>query len=218
MTAKSEQTRQLVIDTALGMFRERGFEKTTMRAIAQEASISLGSAYYYFESKDDLVQELYSRIQLEHRATAINAIRTESSLSKRLQAVFAAGFTVMEPYHDFGTAFLQTAISPSNTASPFHEASSDSREDAIELFRLALDGASPATPASLRQDLPELLWLGYMALVFFWVNDRSENQYRSKALANGIAPLITRLLTLAKLPIARKVVEDAVSLIRKARS
>ncbi|WP_324606735.1 helix-turn-helix domain-containing protein [Psychromicrobium lacuslunae] len=77
MTAKSEQTKQLVIDTALAMFQERGYEKTTMRAIAQRAEISLGSAYYYFESKDDLVQELYARIQLDHRTAALRAIAGE---------------------------------------------------------------------------------------------------------------------------------------------
>ena len=217
MTAKSEQTKQLVIDTALSMFQERGYEKTTMRAIAQRAEISLGSAYYYFESKDDLVQELYSRIQRDHRTIALTAIKDEKSLSRRLQLVLDTGITAMAPFHDFGGAFLQTAISPRSSASPFHSASSESREDAIDLFRHALDGATPSTPASLRDDLPDLLWLGYLALVFFWVHDDSPGQQRSRTLARGAAPLAAKLVTLAKLPIARKIVEDALSLMRKVR-
>ncbi|MEO8222752.1 MAG: helix-turn-helix domain-containing protein, partial [Specibacter sp.] len=54
MDGKSTQTKALVLDTALGMFRSKGFAKTTMRAIAAEAGVSLGSAYYYFSSKDEL--------------------------------------------------------------------------------------------------------------------------------------------------------------------
>ena len=40
--------------TALRLFRERGYEATTMRAIAKEAGVSVGNAYYYFGSKRDL--------------------------------------------------------------------------------------------------------------------------------------------------------------------
>ncbi|WP_345706480.1 helix-turn-helix domain-containing protein [Kitasatospora paranensis] len=51
-TDKSEQTRTLILDTAMRLFQERGYEKTTMRAIATEAGISVGNAYYYFEKKN----------------------------------------------------------------------------------------------------------------------------------------------------------------------
>lgn len=218
MAAKSEQTKQLVIDTALGMFQTLGYEKTTMRAIATEAGISLGSAYYYFESKDELVQELYAKIQLDHRLKALAAIEGEKNLARRLALVLDTGISVMAPYHDFGAAFIQTAISPSSAASPFSTASADSRADSIDLFRRTLEGSNFSAPASLRPDLPELLWLGYLALVFFWVNDRSENQRKSRQLAAGVAPLLAKLLGLAKLPIARKVVEDALNLMHKARA
>jgi AcrR family transcriptional regulator len=39
VAAKSEQTRQHLAEVALRMFREIGFEKTTMRAIAAEAGV-----------------------------------------------------------------------------------------------------------------------------------------------------------------------------------
>lgn len=217
MATKSEQTKQLIIDTALGMFRTQGYAKTTMRGIAKAAGISLGSAYYYFESKDDLVQELYARIQLEHRAQALAAIDGEPNFARRLTIVLDTGITVMEPFHNFGSAFIQTAISPSSAANPFSEASTGSKQDSIDLFRQTLDGSNLSIPASLRADLPELLWLGYLALVYFWVGDRSEGQQKTRNLAAGAAPLLARAVSLAKLPIARKVVEDALQLMRKAR-
>ena len=54
----SEDTKALVRATALRLFRERGYAATTMRAIAQEAGVATGNAYYHFASKDHLVQEL----------------------------------------------------------------------------------------------------------------------------------------------------------------
>ena len=55
----SDDTKALVLATALRLFRERGYAATTMRAIAQEAGVATGNAYYHFASKDHLVQELY---------------------------------------------------------------------------------------------------------------------------------------------------------------
>ncbi|MCZ9338186.1 TetR/AcrR family transcriptional regulator, partial [Streptomyces sp. TRM76130] len=46
--SKSEQTRALILETAMRLFQERGYDRTTMRAIAQEAGVSVGNAYYYF--------------------------------------------------------------------------------------------------------------------------------------------------------------------------
>ena len=41
-TKKGEQTKAHILETALTMFRERGYEGTTMRAVATEAGVSLG--------------------------------------------------------------------------------------------------------------------------------------------------------------------------------
>ena len=55
-TVKGDQTKALILETALEMFRERGYDNTTMRAVAQKAGVSLGNAYYYFRSKEYLIQ------------------------------------------------------------------------------------------------------------------------------------------------------------------
>ena len=40
---KSERTRSLIRDIALRSFRERGYDQTTIRLIAQEAGVSVGT-------------------------------------------------------------------------------------------------------------------------------------------------------------------------------
>ena len=62
---KSARTRSAIIDAALRLFRERGYDATTMRAIATEAGVSVGNAYYYFESKEQLIQGFYDRAQVD---------------------------------------------------------------------------------------------------------------------------------------------------------
>jgi AcrR family transcriptional regulator len=56
-STKGEQTRAAIAEAALRMFREQGYEATTMRAIAKEVGVATGNAYYYFDSKEELIQE-----------------------------------------------------------------------------------------------------------------------------------------------------------------
>ncbi|HEX7203018.1 MAG TPA: TetR family transcriptional regulator [Arthrobacter sp.] len=218
MTAKSGQTRQLVADVALRMFREVGFAKTTMRAIAAEAGVSVGNAYYYFASKDDLVQELYLQVQQEHAARAASAMENATDLSSRLRATLHAGLDSMAPYHRFGADFLTTAIRPTSPVNPFAAGSAAAREASLSIFRSAVEGARPAVPKKLRADLPELLWLGYMGVTLFWVYDTSEGQQRTRKLVDGGVPLIARVLSLARVPGVSKLLDDILSLSRSVRA
>lgn len=218
MAAKSEQTRQLVADVALKMFREIGFEKTTMRAIAQEAGVSVGNAYYYFASKDELVQELYVQVQEEHAVVAAQALEGIHDLAGRLKAVLHTGVDVMSPYHQFGSDFIATAIRPSSPVNPFGEASTAARAASLAIFRSAVEGSSPAVAKKLRGDLPELLWLAYMGVALFWVYDRSEDHRRTRKLIDGAAPLVARGLSLAKIPGVSKVFDDVLGLVRSVRA
>jgi AcrR family transcriptional regulator len=217
MVGKSAQTRQLVADVALRMFRDIGFEKTTMRAIATEAGVSVGNAYYYFASKDELVQELYIQVQAEHAVKAAKAVEGVKDLSGRLKATMHAGVDVMEPYHRFGAEFVATAIRPTSPVNPFSGESAAARDASLAIFRNIVDHASPAVPKKLRADLPELLWLGYMGVALFWVYDTSEGRRRTRKLIDGVAPLIARGLSLARIPGVSKVLDDVLTLSRSVR-
>ncbi|MDQ0737017.1 TetR/AcrR family transcriptional regulator [Arthrobacter agilis] len=216
-TAKSEATRELLVSTALRLFRDVGYEKTTMRAIASAANVSTGSAYYYFASKDDLVHELYRSLQEEHRARVLPLLREGQNLGELLRLVLNSGIDVMAPYHDFGSNFISIAIKPSATTSPFGSESAVARARAITLFRQAVTLSRPQPPLAIRDDLPELLWYAYMAVTLFWVYDSSPDQVRTRRLIHQAAPLISKLVILSRLPVVRKIVEDIVQLIRGTR-
>ncbi|WP_317195397.1 TetR/AcrR family transcriptional regulator [Rufibacter roseolus] len=49
------------MDTALELFAEQGFDRTSIRQIAAKAGISLGLLYNYYPSKEDLLKEILVR-------------------------------------------------------------------------------------------------------------------------------------------------------------
>jgi AcrR family transcriptional regulator len=82
-TVKGDQTKALILETALEMFRERGYDNTTMRAVAQKAGVSLGNAYYYFRSKEYLIQAFYQRLHDSHIEVVLPALEHEKTLKAR---------------------------------------------------------------------------------------------------------------------------------------
>jgi AcrR family transcriptional regulator len=216
--AKSDDTRAKITHTAIESFRERGYDQTTIRLIADEAGISVGNAYYYFPTKNHLVQELYLRVQGDHLARVRNGFGSSTDIAKRLEVALVTGLDATGPFHDSAPGFLAAAISPTSAVSPFGADAAGSRAMAIEVFQEVVDGSTNTIPADLKRQLPELLWLAYMGLTLFWVYDNSEGQAKSRALARGAAALFGTLLPLARLPFARGPLNQLLDLIRTARA
>ncbi|MFE5582170.1 TetR/AcrR family transcriptional regulator [Kitasatospora sp. NPDC056531] len=51
---KKQQTRELLADTAMGLFAERGFERVTVVEVARAAGVSPNTVFNYFPTKEDL--------------------------------------------------------------------------------------------------------------------------------------------------------------------
>ncbi|MBN0044364.1 TetR family transcriptional regulator [Streptomyces actuosus] len=205
--SKSEQTRALILETAMRLFRERGYDRTTMRAIAQEAGVSVGNAYYYFAGKEHLIQGFYDRIAAEHRAAVREILDRETDLESRLAGVLRAWLDVAAPYHEFAVQFFKNAADPDSPLSPFSQESEHARLEAVSVHREVLAGARRTkVPEELRDVLPELMWLSQMGLVLYWIFDRTEGRERSYRLAERGARLTARGVALARFRVLRPLV------------
>ncbi|WP_374194317.1 TetR family transcriptional regulator [Streptomyces sp. N35] len=205
---KSEQTRTLILETAMRLFQERGYDKTTMRAIAKEAGVSVGNAYYYFAGKEHLIQGFYDRIAAEHQAAVRPVLDRETDLQARLSGVLRAWLDIAEPYHEFAAQFFKNAADPDSPLSPFSAESAHAREAAIAVHRELLAGSKAKIPDELKDILPEMLWLSQMGLVLYWVFDRSPGRERCYRLADRGAKLTTRGVALARFRVLRPLVRE----------
>jgi len=56
------ETRQRILDVALALFTERGYDGTSLREIAEELGVTKAALYYHFESKEDILLALHLRL------------------------------------------------------------------------------------------------------------------------------------------------------------
>ncbi len=201
LTAKAEETRERILDSALRLFRERGFDETTMRDIAAAAEVATGAAYYYFRSKEDLVMAFYMRTAEEAREIVPKLLDRSRNLRKRLHALMDLKFRQFEDDRRLLRALVRIGIDPSHSLSPFGKETAPMRHESIESFRLAVEGSDARISRDLQKDLPYLLWLYQMGLILFWIFDESPGQIRTHKLVDGTLDIMVRLIQISSLPL-----------------
>ena len=216
-TPKGEQTRELILNSALDLLAEHGYEKTTMRAIARRAGVSLGNAYHYFGSKEHLIQAFYHRLHEEHLAVARSALEKESSFRARLLTAMKLKISTLEPYHEFAGVLFKTAADPHSPLNPFAHASAPVRRDSIEFFEELIVDTRARIPADLRAELPYLLWLYHMGVILFWIHDSSPKRARTYRLIDQTVDLLDKLISLASNPLMRPVRKRALTMFTELR-
>jgi AcrR family transcriptional regulator len=216
-TPKGEQTKALILNSALDLLREHGYEQTTMRAIAGKAGVSLGNAYHYFGSKEHLIQAFYHRLHEEHLAAALPALEKETSFRSRMLAVMRLRVVTMEPYHEFAGVLFKTAADPRSPLNPFAPDSEPVRRDSVKLFESIVAGTQARIPSDLRQELPYLLWLYHLGIVLFWIHDSSAKRARTYRLIDQTVELLDKLIAMASNPLMRPLRKRALKLVSELR-
>ena len=216
-TAKGGRTRSRILEAALKLFLERGFETTTMRAVADAADVSLGNAYYYFASKEQLVQAFYERSHREHVESCEPLLAHERDFRRRLHATITAKIDTSEPYHRFSGVLFRSAADPLSPLNPFSGASAPVRDEAITLMAEVVDGSNLSPPPDLRAELPYLLWLYEMGIILFWIFDTSSDRRRTRTLVDRTVPIVTRLITLGGNPLLKPLRRSVLALLRELR-
>jgi AcrR family transcriptional regulator len=199
---KSEETRSRILEAALSVFRERGFEKATMREIATEAGVAVGAAYYYFDSKDAIVLDFYEQAQRVMHPEIEAALDAAKTLEDRLRAIISAKFTNFAPNRKLLGA-LSAHIDPEHPLSPFSPQTAAIREQDVASFERAVKDSAVKLPPSVAPYLGRLIWMYQMGLILFWVYDRSPEQQRTMFLYEKTLKMLLVTLKLAAFPLLR---------------
>jgi len=205
--ASSEETRSLVLDTALALFRERGFEETTIRDIAGRAGLSLGAAYYYFKSKEAIVAAYYEFVQQEHHNRLRDVFAREGNLRERLRAAFHTKIDIVRDDRRLVRALFRYGGYPDHPLSWFGPATREQRRLSIAIFAEAIQ--KERFPDDIREAAPTLLWTLHMGILLYFLYDDSPHERRTRKLIDAAVDLtvdVKRIATSAFLrPLRRKV-------------
>ena len=213
-TEKAEQTRQTIFQAALELFREQGFDRTTMQEIAIRAGVVKSAAYYYFASKDAIIAAYYETVQTQQERLCAEAFASAKKLQPRLKIAMHSKLDLAKDDRNLlGVVFRYTG-EPQHPLSCLGRGTQEIRRRATNIFRDAL--VEEKLPPDLRELLPIALWAMQMGLIVMFLYDESPGQRRTRKLADGALDLTLKLLGLAKLPVLKPVRKKILELLKDA--
>lgn len=214
-TPKARLTRSHLLSTALRVFRERGFESVTMRDLAAAAGASLGAAYYYFPSKEAIIQAYYDDVQAEHARRLTAAIsETRLDLRGRLRAAFHSKLDILQGDRRLLGALFRYTGEPHHPLSVLGAGTRQNRRQSMSVFQAAI--GDERLPDDVRAILPVALWGLHMGILLYFIYDDSAEQQRTRRLVDGVLTLLVRILSLVKLPILKPIRGSVLTLLRDA--
>jgi AcrR family transcriptional regulator len=216
-TSKAEETGLRILDAALELFRQEGFDTATMRDIARKAGVATGAAYYYYPSKDAIVMGFYQRSNAEMQPKIEAALSDVNGLEKRLCEVIRVKLAHFAPNRGVLRALLRNGADPKHPLSPFSPQTKEIRDIDMAWFRRILVDCGVRVPRDLEPHLPGVLWFFQMGVIFFWVIDESANQTRTERLLDLAAKSVTSLIRVSALPLMRPVRKTAIELIEMVK-
>jgi AcrR family transcriptional regulator len=196
-TSQGLAARQRLYDTAIRLIGERGFDQTTLRDVAAEADVSVGLLYRYFPSKQAIVLALYDQLSADQETRASSTPR--GKWRDRFLATLESSLDVLRPHRTTLTALIPVLVSNAPDGL-FSSTTAFSRERVQRTFQNAVVGATDAPKPEVAAALGRLLYLVHLAIVLWWLLDRSPGQRATRALLRLVAEALPAAALTLRLP------------------
>lgn len=198
---------------AINSIATRGYDATTLREIAAEAGVSVGLLYRYFPSKRAVVMALYEQLSADFASGT--ATLAPGRWRERFLAALACSLQVLHPHR---TALR--ALTPMLVGHPedgiFSEATAFSRTRVQAVFERAVEQASDAPRGAFATSLGRLLYLVHLAVLLWWILDRTPQQRATTALVAAIEQVLPAVSLALRLPVTRRFVTAVDALVQEA--
>jgi AcrR family transcriptional regulator len=175
-----------LLDTAAGLFWEKGFAATTTREIAAALNIQQASLYYHIASKEDLLYQIFVSSLQQFLADVPAAVQAETNPRERIRTLLRVHVLTLLKYQKRN----MTMLTELRSLSPRHrDEVVGLRERYAKFVRTALEEAQSA--GEIRKDIPA----AYLALALFNMLNWSARWFRANrdAAADQVAEILFQL-------------------------
>ena len=105
--------RLAILNSTLKLICERGFHDSPISIIAKEAGVSIGIIYHYFNNKEELIANLYSKLKLDFAHAIVQGYSEEDQAKKNLHKFWMNTITYLQKHPDEANFMEQYDHSPS---------------------------------------------------------------------------------------------------------
>ena len=212
-TAQGAATKDHLYGVAMRLISERGYEATTLRDIAKEADVSVGLLYRYFPSKQAVITALHDELSSSYAQQAESMPRGKW----RDRFVFALRTSLqgLAPHRVVLRALIPVLIGDPDDG-VFADTTTFARLRVQGVFEQAVMQSTDAPKPPLAQALGRVLYLVHLAVLLWWLLDRSAKQRATAMLVSITEQLLPSAALTLRVPPVRRFVISIDQLIREA--
>jgi AcrR family transcriptional regulator len=200
-TVEGEDTRRRLYETAVALIAGRGYEATTLRDVAERAGVSAGLLYRYFPSKRSIVLELYDQLSDAYARQASDL--SPGPWRERFISALETSLRVLGP-HRITLRALAPFMVGDVEEGVFAQSTAFSRRRVQAVFEDVVVNAVDAPARTLAEPLGRLLYLLHLAVILWWLLDKSPRQRATHALVSLVRQMMpAAALTLRLRPVGR---------------
>jgi AcrR family transcriptional regulator len=212
-TAQGAAARHRLYETAIGLMAKKGYEATTLRDVAKGAGVSVGLLYRYFPSKRAVIIALYDELSADYARRAADMPR--GRWRDRFVFALTTSLEVLEPHRVALRALIPVLVGGAEEG-VFAESAAFSRMRVQGTFEAAVVGASDAPAPAVAAALGRLLYLVHLAVLLWWLLDKSAKQRATSALLLLTERILPSMTMTLRLPPVRRFVVSLDALIGEA--
>ncbi len=177
---QKEMKKKLILDTAAQLFVNRGYHNTSVKDIVEQANISVGSFYFYFTSKDELLESLYD----EMNDTFLNVLQDvyidfEEALIYGLSKAIVNTLILFQNNQDLSKILLNNSIS---TGPLFEKRRMDNNQRFYKIVEEIIRNLS--NKSLIKCENVEVAAMTIMGGIFFMISNLLETNFELKMIPN----------------------------------
>jgi AcrR family transcriptional regulator len=211
-TAQGAAAKQRLYGIAIARMARHGYDTTTLRDIADEAGVSVGLLYRYFPNKRAVIVALYEELSADYvrRASAMNPGKWRD----RFIFALRASLEVLEPHRRTLQGLIPVLVGDPEEGL-FGQRAAFSRRRFQRVFEEAVLGATDAPASRLAEAVGRLLYLVHLAVLMWWLLDRTPKQRATAALVLLFQQVLPSAALTLRLPSIRRFVVSLDGLVRE---
>ena len=210
-SARGMAARDHLYETAIRLISERGYEATTLRDIAREADVSVGLLYRYFPSKQAVITALYDELSKDF--VGETAAMKDGRWRERFLFALETSLRALQPHRTTLRALIPVLIGDPDDG-VFAAGTAFSRLRVQQVFEDAVTRSSDPPKPPLAAALGRLLYLVHLAVLLWWLLDKTPEQRATGGLVALTRQLLPSAAFALGLPPIRRFVVQMDGLIR----
>ena len=182
---KKKKTRRAIMDAAIKLFSEKGFENTSVDELAKTAGVGKSTIYGYFHTKNEIFLA-FCEDEIDFAFKELAQKRdADAPLKEQLLTLFMGQFRYVTKNYDFGRILSREMVFPKELTI---EKSNDLSERYLSALGEILTRA--ISRKELRDDL-ELLYALYVIVLSAWYERRFQNE---QEIEQALQKLLTQAM------------------------